>query len=97
VKQLVAVLFVLAAIGAPADARACAPAAAEGARVDIVAEEAVIVWDPVKKREHFIRRADFRTDAAGFGFLVPTPAKPELAEASNAVFDRLRETFAEEV
>lgn len=70
-------------------ARACAPAPPEGQEVDIAAEDALIVWDAVKKREHFIRRADFKTTATGFGFLVPTPTRPELAAAPDAVFERL--------
>lgn len=78
------------------DASACAPAPAEGARVDIVGEDALIVWDEARRIQHFIRRADFRTASEkkgargrGFGFLVPTPSKPELAEAPDEVFARL--------
>jgi Uncharacterized protein conserved in bacteria (DUF2330) len=40
----------------------------------------VIVWDPATKMETFIRRAGFVSTAKSFGFLVPTPTQPALAE-----------------
>ena len=76
-------------LGAPGQARACAPAPPLGYDVSILGEEAVIVWDAAKGIEHFIRRADFSTEAEGFGFIVPTPTVPELAEAEDAIFGRL--------
>lgn len=74
---------------APERARACAAAPPAGAEVRIADEEALIVWDAAKKQQHFIRRATFDTEAKGFAFLVPAPTKPELAEAPDAVFQRL--------
>src|ERR1019366_3826961 len=63
----------------PADAEGCA-AIRRSDRPDdyirIAEESAIIVWDPVKKIEHFIRRATFDTKSPDFGFLVPTPAVP---------------------
>jgi hypothetical protein len=56
--------------------------------VAIEHEDALIVWDPGKGMEHFIRRARFDTTAKDFGFLVPTPSKPELAEVPDSLFDR---------
>ncbi|MFK7990302.1 MAG: DUF2330 domain-containing protein [Sandaracinaceae bacterium] len=77
---------------------ACAPVTAEGMTVRIAAEEALIVWDAARHTEHFIRRADFSTEAEEFGFLVPTPSPPQLAEVSDSVFESLRlETAPEEV
>lgn len=74
--------------GAPsAEACATAPPAAESVR--IASESAIIVWDEKSKKEHFIRRASFSTSAKDFGFLVPTPTKPELAEIDDGVFDAL--------
>jgi hypothetical protein len=61
----------------------------EGAVVRIVGEEALIVWDPVHRIEHFVRRGDFRTDAPSFGFLVPTPDVPTLSAAEEGAFPRL--------
>jgi hypothetical protein len=67
----------------------CAPAPPAGHRVDVLAEQAVIVWDPASGTEHFIRRASFDADVPDFGFLVPTPRAPQLAEAADATFDAL--------
>jgi hypothetical protein len=95
---LATTLLVLAA----SPGRPCAPAPPPGTYVSILAEQALIVWDPVAKRQHFVRRAsfsrrDFHTRTTDFGFLVPTPTPPELAEAPDAVFDRLREAIQPEV
>jgi hypothetical protein len=82
---LVVVLFV-------ADVRiagACGVAPPPGARVAIAEEEALIIWDPATKTEHFIRRAAFHSTARQFGFLVPTPSKPELSEVDDSIFDTL--------
>lgn len=68
---------------------ACAPAPRNGQFVSINEEAAVIVWDAKTKTEHFIRMASF-SGAEDFGFLVPTPTKPELAEARYA-FDTVSE------
>jgi len=88
--RIAAQLATLALItAAPRPAHACAPVMREGATVRIVGEEALIVWDPVHRIEHFIRRGDFQTDAPSFGFLVPTPAVPTLTEADEAAFGRL--------
>ena len=65
--------------------------------VTIETEQALIVWDAAASREHFVRRARFASTAADFGFLVPTPGVPELAEAPDAVFDRLHEAIQPEV
>lgn len=68
---------------------ACAPAPHAGERIDVVEESAVIVWDPATKTEQFIRRARFRGEARDFGFLVPTPSVPALAEFDDGIFDTL--------
>ncbi|HZZ77020.1 MAG TPA: DUF2330 domain-containing protein [Gemmataceae bacterium] len=49
----------------------------DGPSISIAEESAIIVWDPVKKVQHFIRRAAFDTKSPDFGFLVPTPTMPE--------------------
>lgn len=81
----------------PMRARACAPAYPEGMGVSVASEEALIVWDAATHTEHFIRTANFDTDAPDFGFLVPTPGVPELADADGYVFERLRDATAPEV
>jgi Uncharacterized protein conserved in bacteria (DUF2330) len=89
------VLLATAALARPAGA--CAPAPPPGLRVDIAEESALIVWDAAAHREHFIRRAAFRTEAKDFGFLVPTPDKPDLAEVSDAVFASLDDAIRPDV
>lgn len=68
---------------------ACAPAPRSGEEVRVAEESAIILWDAASKTQHFIRRASFETKAKDFGFLVPTPTVPKLAEADNAAFDHL--------
>ena len=63
-------------------------------RVDIADESAIIIWDEANKTEHFIRRANFKTAARDFGFLVPTPTRPELAEAKDQAFSFLEKLTA---
>jgi hypothetical protein len=54
--------------------------------VEIASESAIIIWDAESKTEHFIRRAEFKSDVNDFGFLVPTPTQPTLAEADDEAF-----------
>ncbi len=84
-------------IVAARDARACATAAPPRAEVAVAQEAAVVVWDARTKTEHFLRRAVFRTQAPHFGFLVPSPTRPTLAEASDEVFERLEQVVLPEV
>lgn len=49
----------------------------------------IVIWDAASKTEHFIRDAKFRSDAPNFGFIAPTPSKPDLSEASSEAFDTL--------
>ena len=78
-------------------AQACAPAPPEFQSVSIANEEAVILWEPDRQRQHFIRRADFDSTADDFGFLVPTPTQPTLTEATNSIFTKLAEITAPEI
>lgn len=76
---------------------ACAtvgPAKAMKGSVTIADESAIIIWDAKSKTQHFFRRASFTTDVQDFGFLVPTPSKPELAEASDEAFHALAKITA---
>jgi len=57
--------------------------------VEVAEESALIVWDAADKTQHFIRRASFNAEDDSFGFLVPTPTRPELAEASDKAFKML--------
>jgi hypothetical protein len=85
------ILAALAQLGISARTLACAPAPPEGRHVEILEEEAIVVWDEERRVEHFIRRGVFDSDAPDFGFLVPAPAQPELAEAQDSAFARLAE------
>lgn len=62
----------------------------DGPSISIAEESAVIVWDPVNKVQHFIRRAAFDTKSPDFGFLVPTPTLPKLplAEVEDSLFSQ---------
>jgi hypothetical protein len=72
---------------AASSALACAIVGGTLDRISIEAEQAIIVWDEKRKVQHFIRRATFDGKAtAHFGFLVPTPTQPQLAEADEAPF-----------
>ncbi|MFK7998237.1 MAG: DUF2330 domain-containing protein, partial [Polyangiales bacterium] len=78
-----------AALHGEASARACAIAAPEGIEISLATERVAIVWDAERGRQHFVRDASFR-GGGEFGFLVPTPAMPELSEADEAILDRLQ-------
>jgi hypothetical protein len=73
----------------PRSAAACAVAAPEGKSLVTASENALVVWDAVKHREHFIRAATFEGDAKDAGFLVPTPSMPELAAVDEEPFSQL--------
>lgn len=75
----------------------CAPAPRWGETVQIAEESAIIIWDTATKTEHFIRRATFSSAAKDFGFLVPTPTKPELSEAGDEAFTALADLTAPRV
>jgi len=95
-KKLV-IAAALFALGGSA-AFPCAPALHAGDEIAVVEESAVIVWDAATKTEHFIRRATFHGKKGhDFGFLVPTPTAPVLAEVDDAIFDRLEERTRREV
>src|SRR5437764_4098407 len=71
------------------DAEGCAAVRRlNGPSISIAERSAIIVWDPVKKVQHFIRRAAFDTKSPDFGFLVPTPNVPKLPldEVEDGIF-----------
>lgn len=83
------VALLMNALLSPQLGQACAPAPRPGQFVRIAEESAIIIWDEKTRTQHFIRSATFDTDAPDFGFLVPTPTKPALAEADNEAFAKL--------
>jgi hypothetical protein len=49
----------------------------------------ILLWDKDRQTQHFIRKADFKTNASDIGFLVPSPSRPQLSESGNAAFTLL--------
>lgn len=70
--------------------RACCPAPPSGKAVVNADQTVIILWDAAAKMQHFIRKASFKSAADDFGFLVPTPAQPELNESGNEAFAYLQ-------
>src|SRR5262245_10581471 len=93
----VAVALLLSAWLNPRLGQACAPAPRPGQSVRIADESAIIIWDEKTRTQHFIRRATFDTEAPDFGFLVPTPSEPALAEVSDIEFSNLEYLIRPEV
>jgi hypothetical protein len=67
-------------------ATACCSVSPPGKPVAFGDQTNIVVWNELDHTEHFIRDAKFRSDAPDFGFIAPTPTKPELSEASSEAF-----------
>jgi len=85
VSCFAAATFVLL-LGRQTAVDACCPAPPAGQPVLNADQTVLIVWDAERKVQHWIRKASFRSDAQDFGFLIPTPTEPELAESGNDAF-----------
>ena len=70
-------------------AHACCAVGPAGQAVVNADQSVIIIWDAARKTQHFIRKATFASEADNFGFLVPTPSQPELAESGNEAFPLL--------
>jgi hypothetical protein len=95
-------LLVAAGLGVVAatssDARACAEVFGRDVgeserRPSLAYEQTLILYDAEKRREHFIREVVFSEAREPFGFVVPTPARPEVAKLQKSPFAKLRESF----
>ena len=73
----------------PISGRACCALGRLGEPVVNADQTVLIIWDPTTKTEHFIRKASFKAEGGDFGFLVPTPTRPQLSESGNAAFPLL--------
>jgi hypothetical protein len=73
-----------------APAPACCPVPPSGKPVVNADQTVLLVWDAATKTQHFIRQASFKGKADDFGFLVPTPTRPELSESGNEAFPFLQ-------
>jgi hypothetical protein len=65
----------------------------EKRRPSLAHEQAFIVYDQKSGREHFIREVAFRRASEPFGFVVPTPTRPEVAAVAKSPFRELRYAF----
>src|SRR5688572_9595422 len=81
--------FALSLALLPALTSPCIHVHGPGTSVWTESEHAVIVWDSKNKVEHFIREAEFESEAKDFGFMVPTPTVPLLAAADPQIFPTL--------
>jgi hypothetical protein len=89
--------LVAALVAVPPAAESCCPAGPSGKQVVNADQTVILLWDAATKTEHFIRRATFKSDADDFGFLIPSPSKPELAESGNEAFPTLQKLTEPEV
>jgi hypothetical protein len=95
---LLVAVFGTALLGATLGiARACGgffsrKASASPRRPSLSYERALIVYDQEKRREHFVREVVFRDAQEPFGFVVPTPSRPEVA-GMKSPFDALEQAF----
>ncbi len=78
-------------------ADACCPAPSLGKPVVNADQFVIIIWDAATQTEHFIRRASFKSVGNDFGFLIPSPSKPELAESGNEAFPALQQLTEPEI
>jgi hypothetical protein len=85
--SLATTVLVVLFLAAPAPT--CCPAGRSGKPVVNADQTVIILWDADRKMEHFIRKASFKSEGADFGFLIPTPTEPELAESGNKAFPYL--------
>ena len=90
-------LLILAALANQQTATGCGAVPPPGETVAIADESAIILWNAAAKTQHFIRRASFNTAAKDFGFLVPSPGRPTLAESDDAAFELLAKITAPRV
>jgi hypothetical protein len=84
-------------VAVPPPAESCCPAPPSGKPVVNADQTVILLWDAATKTEHFIRKASFKSAADDFGFLIPSPNQPELAESGNEAFPILQKLTEPEV
>lgn len=82
-------IMCLALVSSPSNSLACCAVAGSQNHVVNANQTVVMIWDKQRQTQHFIRKADFKTDAADIGFLVPSPSRPQLEESGNGAFSEL--------
>ena len=88
-----ALLACVAASTVPTTRSATACVILGGGTTKVAGEEVLIAWDAASHTEHFVRHLSFRDASHDFGFLVPTPTRPELAEANDSIFTSLFDLY----
>ena len=68
----------------------CCPVPPSGKAIVNADQTVIIVWDAAAKTQHFIRKASFKSEADDFGFIIPSPTPPELAESGDSAFPAVR-------
>jgi hypothetical protein len=56
-------------------------------------ERVLLAWDRFTETEHFVREVTFQRAAQPFGFVVPTPSRPEVAKVDKSPFVDLDKKF----
>src|SRR5437867_11113719 len=86
-KRLLVLLAILVVPHA-ADS-ACCYFAAKDKDILQPAQKAFLTWDPAEKVESFTVQPRFEGNAQDFGMVIPTPARPKLAEMPRDFFKEL--------
>ena len=73
---------------------ACAAIAGGNSHVINTDQSVIMLWDKERQTQHFVRKANFRTDARDIGFIVPSPSRPQLEESGDAAFNTLADITA---
>ncbi len=76
----------LGLVATMSSAWACSGVGPPGVPVVFGNQTNIIIWDEAHHTEHFIRNANFQAGATDFGFIAPTPGKPDLSESSSQAF-----------
>lgn len=85
-RSLMLLAMVAALLTPMQHTHACCAVAKGGKPIVNADQTVIIIWDKKTKTQHFIRRPTFKTDDDDFGFIVPTPSQPELAESGDDAF-----------
>ena len=86
---LLAALLAVGWLGAPEVESACCYFTAKDKDILQPAQKVFITWDPTEKVETFTVQPKFEGNAADFGMVIPTPAKPKLDEMPRDFFKSL--------
>jgi hypothetical protein len=76
---------------------ACCPAGPQGIPVLNADQAVIILWDKAAQTQHFIRMASFASEAEDFGFLIPSPSRPDLSESGEETFPFLADLTKPEI